>query len=54
MKSMQLPLVVMFFMTYFHRAGGGDPLLKCLKYHKEISNKYDQKTDVGNDKCVAR
>ena len=38
MKSMRLPLVAIFFMTYFHRAGGGmvpsaplDPLLSLFK-----------------------
>ena len=39
MKSMQLPLVAIFFMTFFYRAGGRgmtpsaptpDPLLKLL------------------------
>ena len=31
-----------------------DPLLNCLKYYKEISSKYDQKTHVGNDNKFAR
>ena len=26
MKSMRPPLAAIFFMTYFHRAGGHDPL----------------------------
>ena len=44
MKSMRPPLVVMFLMTYFYRAGGGawlprppDPLLVVLKPKSEIS-----------------
>ena len=63
MKSMQPPLVVIFFMTYFYKARGTmapldplplDPLPKCLKYYMEISSKYDQKTHVDNDNKFAR
>ena len=40
MKSMQLPLVAIFFMTYFHRAGGGhDPLGPTPESATEVVDK---------------
>ena len=57
MKSMQPPLVAIFFMTYFHSAGGGhgpltppDPLLDDVAGRKlDIVYKW-----LWEDLCIGR